>query len=204
MAMNYSTHKSIVYTNENCVGCNRCIKVCRCVGANVTTEVVENGKFRIEVDGSRCISCGACFEACEHNAREYCDDTDRFFEDLRKGEQISVLIAPSFRANYPDEYEKVLGGLKALGANRFINVAFGADITAWAYIHYLKKHGARGSIAQPCPPVVSYIEKYRTELIDYLMPIQSPLMCAATYARKEMGITDKLAFISPCIGKRPR
>ena len=27
-------------------------------------------------------------------------------------------------------------------------------------------------------------------------------MCAAIYARKEMGITDKFAFISPCIAKK--
>ena len=27
-------------------------------------------------------------------------------------------------------------------------------------------------------------------------------MCAAIYAKKEMGITDKLAFISPCIAKK--
>lgn len=27
-------------------------------------------------------------------------------------------------------------------------------------------------------------------------------MCGAIYARKEMGVTDKLAFISPCIAKK--
>ncbi len=27
-------------------------------------------------------------------------------------------------------------------------------------------------------------------------------MCAAIYARKEMGITDRFAFLSPCIAKR--
>ena len=40
------------------------------------------------------------------------DDTLRFFDDLKKGESISVIIAPAFKANYPNEYEKVLGGLK--------------------------------------------------------------------------------------------
>ena len=27
-------------------------------------------------------------------------------------------------------------------------------------------------------------------------------MCAAIYARKEMGITDRFAFLSPCIAKK--
>ena len=34
------------------------------------------------------------------------------------------------------------------------------------------------------------------------MPIQSPLMCGAIYAKKYMKLEDKLAFISPCIAKK--
>jgi len=46
------------------------------------------------------------------------------------------------------------------------------------------------------------IERYIPELIPKLFPVQSPMMCTAIYAKKEMGITDKLAFISPCIAKK--
>lgn len=130
------------------------------------------------------------------------DDTERFFADLRRGEKISLLIAPAFLANYPKEYARVLGGLKQLGANRFINVAAGADITTWAYIHYITRHNFQGGISQPCPAVVGYIEKYIPELIPKLFPIHSPMMCTAIYAKKYMNISDKLAFISPCIAKK--
>lgn len=34
------------------------------------------------------------------------------------------------------------------------------------------------------------------------MPIHSPMMCSAIYAKKYMGLEDKLAFISPCIAKK--
>lgn len=101
----------LVQTNDNCVGCNKCIGVCSCMGA-MTAVRNENNQNIIEVDGDRCISCGACFDACEHNAREYIDDTERFFKDLKNGEKISILIAPAFLANYPKEYESVLGSLK--------------------------------------------------------------------------------------------
>ncbi|MBP5332288.1 MAG: EAL domain-containing protein, partial [Lachnospiraceae bacterium] len=144
----------------------------------------------------------ACFDVCEHNARNFRDVTERFFEDLKNGEKISLLIAPSFPANYPDEYARILGGLKALGVNRLINVSFGVDITTWGYINYIKEHDFTGGISQPCPAVVGYIERYIPEMIPKLFPVQSPLMCAATYARKELKITDKLAFISPCIAKK--
>ena len=194
--------EALVYTNSNCVGCNKCISACSCMGACVSENPDENGASKIQVDGTKCIACGACFDACEHDAREYHDDTERFFADLAKGVKISLLIAPAFLADYPKEYESVLGGLKKLGVNRLISVSFGADITTWAYINYIQKHNFLGGISQPCPAVVGYIERYLPQLLPKLFPVQSPLMCAAVYARKEMGLTDKLAFISPCIAKK--
>ncbi len=192
--------KSLVFTNDKCIGCNKCISVCASTGACVSREV--DGKNRIDVDGDKCVGCGACFDVCEHGAREYCDDTERFFEDLKRGEKISLLVAPAFKANYPNEYESVLGGLKALGVNRIISVSFGADITTWGYLNYVKKYNFVGGISQPCPAVVGYIERHLPQLLPKLFPVQSPLMCAAIYTRKEMGVQDKLAFISPCIAKK--
>ncbi|MBQ9136200.1 MAG: 4Fe-4S binding protein, partial [Lachnospiraceae bacterium] len=193
-------NQSLVFTNEKCIGCNKCISVCSCTGACVSHEV--NGTNRIDVDGDRCVACGACFDVCEHGAREYRDDTERFFADLKRGERISILLAPAFKANYPSEYESVLGGLKAMGVNRIISVSFGADITTWAYLNYVQQNNFLGGISQPCPAVVGYIERNIPELLPKLFPVQSPMMCTAIYAKKEMGITDKLAFISPCIAKK--
>lgn len=191
---------SIIFTNNNCIGCNKCISVCSCEGANISE--IKDGKNRIEVDGTKCIACGACFDVCEHNAREFIDDTERFFEDLKKGEKISLLIAPAFKANYPKSYERILGGLKKLGVNHFISVSFGADITTWGYLNYIEKYNFKGGISQPCPAVVGYIERYVPKLIKKLFPIQSPLMCSAIYIKKYLGIKDKLAFLSPCIAKK--
>lgn len=192
--------EALVYTNDNCVGCNKCISVCPVLTANRAVE--ENGKNKIVVDGSQCISCGACFDACAHDARSYYDDTERFFEDLKKGEKISLLLAPAFLANYPKEYATVLGGLKKLGVNRIISISFGADITTWGYVKYITEHNFTGGVSQPCPAVVGYIEKYIPELIPSLMPVHSPMMCGAIYVKKYMKVLDKLAFISPCIAKK--
>ena len=191
---------ALVYTNDKCIGCNKCLRACYCDGACIAVE--ENGIQRINVDPAKCVGCGACIDVCKHNARDFYDDTDRFFEDLKRGARISLLVAPAFKANYPNEYEQVLGGLKKLGINRIINVSFGADITTWGYLSYIQQHSFTGGISQPCPAIVSYIERYLPELLPKLFPVQSPMMCAAIYARKEMGIQDKLAFISPCIAKK--
>lgn len=190
----------LVKTNDKCVGCNRCISACPSSGANVAIEK-DRGNV-IEVDPKKCIACGACIDACEHGAREYEDDVERFFDDLKKGTKISVLIAPAFLANYPTEYGRYLGMLKKLGVNRFISISFGADITTWAYIKYITEHKYYGSISQPCPAVVGYIERHIPELLPKLMPVQSPMMCGAIYVKKYMKVPDKLAFISPCIAKK--
>lgn len=192
--------EQLVFTTDACVGCNRCIGACSCKGANIAKN--KNGENVIEVDADKCIACGACFDVCEHHARGYTDDTERFFADLKKGEKISIILAPAFKANYYNEYEAVLGGLKKLGVNRILSVSHGADITTWAYINYIQKYNFTGGISQPCPAVVGYIEKYVPELLPKLMPIHSPMMCSAIYAKKYMKLKDKLAFISPCIAKK--
>lgn len=190
----------LVFTNDNCIGCNKCIRACSCLGACVAKN--ENGKTFIEVDPVKCVACGACIDACEHQAREFSDDTERFFADLAKGEKISVLVAPAFKANYPKEYESLLGGLKKLGVNRIISISFGADITTWGYLNYVQQNDFVGGISQPCPAIVRYIEQYLPELLPKLFPVHSPMMCGAIYVKKYMGVTDKLAFISPCIAKK--
>lgn len=192
--------ESLVYTNEKCVGCHKCISVCPVLTANKSVE--EDGQHKIVVDGKQCVGCGACFDACAHGARSYNDDTERFFEDLKRGEKISLLLAPAFLANYPKEYATVLGGLKKLGVNRIISISFGADITTWGYIKYITEHNFTGGVSQPCPAIVGYIEKYIPELIPRLVPVHSPMMCGAIYVKKYMKVSDKLAFISPCVAKK--
>ena len=193
-------NKGLIYTNEKCIGCNRCIYACPVMGANISK--IENGNNRIYVDGDKCIHCGKCLEMCRHNARDYRDDTDRLFEDLKAGKKISLLIAPTFFINYSDIAGGVIGYLQHLGAQNAYNVSFGADIATWAYVKYLNESGKEGMLSQPCPAIVNYILKYKQELAENLIPIQSPMMCMAIYAKQYLNDDTSLAFISPCIAKK--
>ena len=131
-------NSGLVYTNEECIGCNHCISACPVFEANYSLR--QDGRDLIYVNGDACIHCGACIDACHHHARDFRDDTEQFFADLKKGEAISLLVAPAFIANYPREYGKVLGYLKSLGVNHIISVSFGADITTWGYLNYITGH----------------------------------------------------------------
>lgn len=186
----------MIFTNSECIGCNKCIRSCPAELANVA-----EGE-RIEVNADACISCGGCFDNCRHGARDYEDDTEMFLSDIEKGKKYSVIVAPAFIANYPKEYKRIFGYLKKKGVVEIYPVAFGADITTWAYIRYINKTGRKGLISQPCPAIVNYIEHYKPELINLLMPVQSPMMCEAIYLKKYMNIKEELVFLSPCIAKK--
>ena len=71
----------LVYTNDNCTGCNKCVRVCPTLVSNIAQE----GK--IWVNRESCVSCGACLKACSHKARGFADDTERFFSDLKSGKR---------------------------------------------------------------------------------------------------------------------
>ncbi len=191
-----NTEGMLIYTNEDCTGCNKCVRVCPTLVSNIAQD------NQILVNPQSCVACGACIKACGHGARTFHDDTDSFFADLKSGKKLSVIIAPAFLANYPGEYKRVLGYLKSLGVRHIYSVSFGADITTWGYLKYITEHNFVGGISQPCPAVVDYVEKYIPELIPRMMPVQSPMMCMAIYIKKYLKITDDLAFISPCVAKK--
>lgn len=186
----------MIFTNDNCVGCNKCIRSCPVLTANVSVDA------RIDVNEEMCIQCGACFDNCHHGARDFTDDTAKFFKELKNGRKFSIIVAPAFIANYPKEYKKIYGYLKSLGVAHIYSVSYGADITTWAYISYLKETGKTGLISQPCPAIINYIEKYQPELIPMLVPLHSPMMAEAVYLKKYKNVTEDLVFLSPCIAKR--
>ena len=197
-----SYNNGLIYTDVNgCIDCNKCIHECPVLKANVAI-ADETGAHKICVDERECILCGTCNDTCTHNVRHFRDDVDAFFADLKSGKSISVIVAPAFYINYPNEYRRVFGYLKSMGVKDFYSVSFGADITTWAYLNHITSTGKKGNIAQPCPSIVSYIEKHQPELIPNLLPIHSPMMCMAIYLKKYKGVRDNLMFLSPCIGKK--
>ena len=196
--MNAMVVERLFLDEEKCVGCNQCIGKCPIPGANIAYLV--DGVNKVKVDSTRCIHCGECIRVCEHSARQYRDDCEQFFADLAKGTAISIIAAPAITVNIP-EYKRLFGLLKQMGVNLIYDVSFGADITVWAYLRKAKEQKISHMIAQPCPPVVNYIEKYMDELIPRLAPIHSPMMCTAVYMNNYMKNNDRLAFLSPCIGK---
>ena len=199
MAESQIREDGLIFTNDNCMGCNRCIAACSAPAANVAR--LENGKNKIHIDSRHCINCGQCIEVCPHDAREYRDDTEAFLDALAQGKAISVVAAPAVRTNF-SQYNRLFGALRALGARQFFDTSFGADICTWAHLRYIEKTGTQGLVSQPCPAVVSYVEKHAADLLPKLSPVHSPAMCTAIFMRKYQNIAHEIAFLSPCIAKK--
>ncbi len=181
-----------------CKGCNKCIFKCP-VKANEA--FFEADECKVFIKPGYCISCGECLNICDHDAREYTDDCDSFFEQIKAGEKFSVIIAPAAKFSFA-AVPKLISYLKSIGVNNVYDVSFGADICTWGHVKAVRENGIKEIIAQPCPVVVSYIEKYQPELIGKLSPLHSPATSLAIYLKKYVGVTDKILFLSPCIGKK--
>lgn len=192
--------KVIKVDEEKCSGCNHCVRACPVLGAN-KVYINEQGETKVTINQELCIHCGKCIEECGHDARNYIDDIEVFMENLKNNKNISMLVAPAIKVHFSN-YKKLFGFFKSLGIQKFYDVSFGADITVWAYMKYMKSNANKSFISQPCPAVVNYIEKCRPELIDNLIPIQSPVMCSAIFYKKYANVKEELAFLSPCIAKK--
>jgi len=193
----------ITYNANKCVHCGACVRVCPAYEANFIEN--ENGRgFNIKINHNKCIECGKCIQACSHGARSYEDDTEKFFADIKHGENIAVIVDPSMKIAFKDNWRNILDYLRKIGIKGVYDASFGADISTWAYIKYLKANPNANLISQPCSAVVNYALKYENGLLKNLSPIQSPILCTATYIRKYLKINPsiRLASLSPCIAKK--
>lgn len=193
----HDDHTAMQMAEQLCVGCGICTTVCPIIQGDAAKRAYSI-KMVMEHE---CISCGACMQQCKRKAIDYQDDTQEFIGDLLAGMPISLLAAPAVHQHF-DDYRQVFGFLKSLGVQSFHNVLLRADITIWAYLQILQQRKNTPFISSPCAAVTSYITKHFPALQQYLMPIYSPMICTGIYLKKYQQLHHKLAFLSPCIGKK--
>lgn len=185
--------KVIVNPNK-CIGCAACIRSCPIPAANRS-----DGRT-VHVNDDECIRCGECVRSCTHGARSYEDDLEEFFRIVGNG-NVSLIVAPAIKSAFDGTWRHVLQWLKDLGVHEVFDGAFGADICTYMHVQYLRKHPEMKIVSQPCAAIVNYAEKHNHELIPYLSPVQSPLMCSAIYIRKYLRNNDVLVGFTPCLAK---
>jgi iron only hydrogenase large subunit-like protein len=109
-------------------------------------------------------------------------------------------VAPAFSVNFSN-WKTILAWFKTQGVSVIVNVSLGIEICTWAHLRYLEQYKREALITQPCPPIVSYIEKYHRELLDRLSPVISPILCTAVCLKKVLKQSEKIAALTPCPAK---
>ncbi len=179
---------------ENCIGCNACIRSCPVPNANRYDGNV------VHINPEHCIKCGECIKGCKHDARYYDDDLEEVMSMI-KTKKVSFIVAPAIKTAMDGKWRHVLSWLKKQGVHEIYDASFGADICTYLHIEYLKQNPGKKVISQPCAAIVNYAEKHKTELLPYLSPVHSPLLCTAVYVRKYLNNNDILVGLTPCIAK---
>lgn len=181
-----------------CQNCHACITACPSKFCN------DGSGDHVTINPDLCIGCGQCLKACTWGARTIIDDTEKFFTDLKSGTPMVTIVAPAVAASFPSTYLNLNGWLKQIGVSANFDVSFGAELTIKSYLDHIERNHPKTVIAQPCPAIVSYVELYRPELLEYLAPADSPMLHTIKMIKEfyPQYRSHKVAVISPCIAKK--
>ncbi|HZW37755.1 MAG TPA: [Fe-Fe] hydrogenase large subunit C-terminal domain-containing protein [Ignavibacteriaceae bacterium] len=181
--------------SDKCKRCYSCIRECPAKAIKVI-----NGQAAVIPE--RCIACGHCVKVCSQHGKLIMSDIDKVVNEILPNYQSFAIVAPSFAASFPDNYNKVPAALKALGFNSVVETAFGADLISNNYLEEFNSEDKNTVISSACPAVVSYIEKYFKELVPNLAKVVSPMIALGRYLRATVSNDIKVVFIGPCIAKK--
>lgn len=118
---------------------------------------------------------------------------------IENKEKMAAMLAPSFIIDF--DFPDVVGMLKRLGFKYVVEVSRGAEETNKQLLALLKLHPGKKWITNPCPTVVRTIRNKYPHLIEYLAPIDSPMVATAKIINKKYPGVKKV-FVGPCMLKK--
>lgn len=185
----------VVFTNSaRCRDCYRCVRVCP-----VKAISIKDGQASVEEN--RCINCGTCIRECPQKAKSYRHELAKAIALVENNDFVAISIAPSFAALFDEQERKRLSSaLRRIGFSHVAETAVGAYYVAKMTSEYINHDVV--NIFTACPAVVSYIERYRPDVIDAFVPLVSPMAAHGRYLRKRFGEDIKIVFAGPCVGKK--
>lgn len=214
-AIEIGSNRKAHINQEKCLECGKCYKSCPysaireqirpCVQACKIKAIKVNSEHKTTIDHDKCVSCGACMVKCPFGAiqdKSYILDTIDLLKGSEGGNKYRVfaIIAPAIASQYNyATVEQIVTAIKQLGVHTVVEVALGADITAYKDAMELNEKGAL--LSSCCPSFVSYVDKAFPQLKQYLSHNPSPMVEAAKII-KQREVDAKVIFIGPCVSKK--
>ena len=197
-----------------CISCGKCFAACpyhAVVYIPVPCEescpvgAISKDEYGVEhIDETKCIYCGKCMNSCPFGAIFEISQVFDVLQNIRRGEQVVAMVAPSILSQYEAPTDQVYGAIKAIGFTDVIEVARGAEVTTEKETHEFAEKMAEGQpfmTTSCCPSYMEMARKHAPELQKYISSTYSPMIYTSDIAREKYP-NAKLVFVGPCIAKR--
>ena len=191
-----SNKHSVLLKEDKCEGCTNCVKNCPTKAIRV-----HQGKATIKED--LCIDCAECIRTCQYHAK-YAETDD--LEKLKNYDYNIALLAPSFYGQFDRKFnpEKIKKAVYKLGFDEVWDVAYAAEAISKKTKQFLTKNNGT-YISSSCPVIVRLISLLYPELLDNIVPFNSPVDLMADYVDKKVDKNKinnySIFFITPCPAK---
>lgn len=198
MEENVSRYHSVQIYEERCKGCTICVTTC-------PVEAIRVHRGKAHIIEERCIDCGECIRRCPSKAKYTLSPELKI---LTEYEQTTVLIPPTFYAQFPENYTvpEIRFALRKLKFTFTTDIAQDAIVISKAAADFLtaNKIPQKPVISSSCPAVIKLIQRRFPALTNNILPFIPPVEHAARRIRKKMSSTavkNGIFFISPCPAK---
>lgn len=184
------------FQKANCKNCYKCLRSC-------PVKAIDARDSQAKIIESRCILCGHCVHVCPQNAKSVHSDTSSIEQLLEKNKNgVIASVAPSFVSSFDvSSFEQLRYALKALGFTDAFETAEGAAAVTAEYKKLLESGKYKNLITSACPAVNRAIQLYHQDVLEYLAPVDSPMIAHAKMLRARYPKAE-IVFIGPCIAKK--
>ncbi|TWJ18854.1 sigma 54-interacting transcriptional regulator [Geobacter argillaceus] len=180
---------------DKCRKCYSCVRSC-------PVKAIKVEESYTEIIYSRCIGCGNCLNNCPQKAKQVSDKLVETENLLASPEPVIAVLGSSFPAFFhyvtPGQ---LVAGLKQLGFSEVHEGSSGVELIASSYAKVMEE-ASHPLIASHCPAVVDLIERHYPSLIDYLVPVVTPMVATGRRLKEVYGAQTKVVYISSCIAAK--
>lgn len=210
---------SVQFDESKCKNCTLCRRTC----ANTQT-VMDYYNLESTGDMPICVHCGQCAAVCPFGAITEVSDLDKVKVAIKDPDKIVMFqTAPAVRVGLGEAFGmepgtfvqgKMVGALRALGADYVFDTDFGADMTimeeAMELLHRLQSEEIPiPQFTSCCPAWVEFLETFYPDLIPHLSSTKSPIsiMSSAmkTWFVKNNNLDPRnvvIVDVAPCTAKK--
>ena len=192
---------SIVIDQEKCRGRMACMHIC-------PTHAIRVRDRKAMLLRDRCIDCGECVRVCP--SRAVLPRTSSF-RDFSRFKHTIALPSPVFYSQFGKDVSPavILRALKRIGFSDAYDAACASESVSIAIQEYLDSVDSPRPLISPfCPAIVRLMQVRYPNLLDHLIPIESPMEIAAREAKhlamQNLGLKESeigAIYITPCPAK---